>query len=364
MVLQMFTLVCVMMTLQAIYYQLKIRLNLAMVNSIVEKLLSGFISGLMAVILTFYSIDFSFDISIGLAVTSLLIGLIYSGPLTFSIGYTIYGFWYFLNPFSTAALDFVNFTVIGLVLIAVNHFIRNQSVYLKAITAVVVYAFLSAFSIYLVSGDLSFTLLTMSLYLVLASISIYAGVLLITYMQTYRKMFSKMEFEATHDALTGLLNRRYFNQCISELASDSSASLLLIDIDKFKSINDTYGHAAGDAVLQQIADTAKSVITEKRSIARIGGEEFAVILRHSSLEEAKLTAEKLRAAVERQDIGIEDLNRTVNVTVSIGIASYPEETKSIRKLYDTADERLYFAKKLGRNQIHYNTPKEIINKLK
>lgn len=364
MILQIFTLICVLMTLQAIYYQLKIKLNLAMVNNISEKLLSGFISGLMAVILSFYSIQFSFDISVGLAVTSLLIGLIYSGPLTFSIGYTIYGIWYFLNPYNTAALDFINYIVIGLVLIAVNHLIRERSVYLKAIISVIAYASLSAFSIFLVSGDLSFTLLTMSVYLILASISIYAGVLLITYMQNYKKMFEKMEFEAMHDALTGLLNRRHFNQCINELNPDSPVSLLMLDIDKFKSINDTYGHSAGDTVLKKVADIIKNVVAEKYSIARIGGEEFAIILRDRSLDEAKIIAENLRQAVEDMDIVNDETDCTVNVTISVGIASYPADTESIPKLYDNADERLYFSKKLGRNQIQYSTPKEMIDKLK
>lgn len=364
MILQMFTLICVLMMLQAIYYQLKIRLNLAMVSNIYEKLLSGFISGLMAVILSFYAIEFRFDISIGLAVTSLLIGLIYSGHLTFIIGFTIYGIWYFINPYSIAALDIGSYIFTGLVLIAVNNPIRKQSVYLKAITSVITYASLSAFFIYLVSRDISFTFLIMSLYVVLASISIYSGVILISYMQNHVKMYEKMESEAMHDALTGLLNRRHFDQCISELKPDASVSLLMMDIDKFKNINDTYGHSAGDHVLWVIADTLKKVITEKRSIARIGGEEFAVILRNRSLDEAKIIAEKLRLAVEEIDISCEEIEGTINVTVSIGIASYPSETTSIPKLYDTADERLYFAKKLGRNQIQYSTPQEIINKLK
>lgn len=364
MIFQMFTLICVLLTLQVIYYQIKIRLKLALVDSVGEKLLSGFISGLMAVILSFYSIQFSFNISIGLAVTSLLIGLIYSGPLTFSIGYTIYGFWYFFNPSSTAALDPLNYILIGVVLIICNQTVKKQSIYLKTIILVTIYASASAVSMFLVSRDLNFTLITLFLYIVLASISMYAGVILITYMQNYKRMFEKMQFEATHDALTGLLNRRYFNQRINELEADCYVSLLILDIDKFKNINDTYGHSSGDQVLKTVANTIKKMITEERSIARIGGEEFAVILRNYSMEEAKLTAEKLRAAVECLDIVLEDNDNAVNVTVSVGLASYPGETKSIQRLYDTADERLYFAKKLGRNQIQYSTPKEIISKLK
>ncbi|CEA01006.1 putative diguanylate cyclase YdaM [Jeotgalicoccus saudimassiliensis] len=364
MILQVFTLVCVMMALQAIYYQIKIRLKLAMASNIYEKVLSGVFSALMAVILSFYAIEFSYGISIGLAVTSLIIGLIYSGQLTFTIGYVLYGFWYFLNPNGSPTLDFWSYLIIGLVLVSVNHPIRYLSVYFKAIISVITYAGLSAFFIYLVSRDISFTALSMSLYIILATIGVFAGVILITYMQNYKKMFDQMEFESMHDALTGLLNRRHFNLCINELKPENSVSMLMLDIDKFKNINDTYGHSAGDAVLQAVATDLKKEITDKHSIARTGGEEFAVILRKSTMNEAKVIAENVRRSVEELNINIDEIDHPLKVTVSIGISSYPEETDSIKNLYDTSDERLYFAKKLGRNQIQFSTPKEILTKLK
>lgn len=362
--LQIFTLICVMITLQIIYYQFKIRFKLALVDNIYEKLLSGVISAVMAAILSFYALEFPYDISIGLAVTSLIIGLIYSGPLSFIIGYTIYGFWYFIGPNSTAVLNLETYILIGLILTAVNHTIRNKSVYLKAIVSVITYAILVSPFIYLVSHDLSLTALAISLYIILATISVYSGVILISYMQNHKKMFDQMEYESMHDALTGLLNRRHFNHCLSELTPGHSASMLIMDIDNFKNINDTYGHSAGDIVLQNIADTIKTEIAEKHSIARIGGEEFGVILRDHTLNESKVIAEKIRLAVENMNIVLTEVEIAVKVTISIGIASYPEETQSINMLFDTADERLYFAKKLGRNQIQYSTPKEIISKLK
>lgn len=226
------------------------------------------------------------------------------------------------------------------------------------------YALLSGLFAYFTSNNLSFTIGFIVLYLILATISVFAGVVIISYMQNYMKMYEKMESEAMHDALTGLLNRRHFNQCISELDPEPPVSMLMMDIDHFKKINDTYGHSAGDMVLKMVADTIKKVITDKRSIARTGGEEFAVILRNRTLDEAKIIAEELRLAIEEMDISCEEIEDTIKVTVSIGIASYPSETTSIPKLYDTADERLYFAKKLGRNQVQYSTPKEIISKLK
>lgn len=364
MFLQMFTLICVLITLQLVYYQVKIKLNLEMTNSFKEKLFSGIMSGLMATILSFYSIDTRFDVFIGLGITCLLIGLIYSGGLTFSIGYIIYGIWLYVFPYIETMYSLVTYILIGLVLLTVNIFVKNCKVYVKGITSVMTYALISGLFAYFTSNNLSFTIGFIVLYLILATISVFAGVVIISYMQNYMKMYEKMESEAMHDALTGLLNRRHFNQCISELKPDSPVSLLMMDIDYFKNINDTYGHSTGDIVLKMVADTIKNVITEKRSIARIGGEEFAVILRNHSLDEAKIIAEKLRLAVEETDISCEETEGNINVTVSIGIASYPSETMSIPKLYDTADERLYFAKKLGRNQIQYSTPQEIISKLK
>lgn len=364
MFLQMFTLICVLITLQVVYYQIKIKLNLTMINNINEKLFSGTMSGLMAVVLSFYIIDNRFDVFIGLGVTCLIIGLIYSGSLTFSIGYIIYGIWLYVFPYIETMYSLQTYILIGMVLVTVNFFVKSCKVYVKGITSVMTYAFMSGLFAYFISNDVSFTIRFVLSYLILATISVFVGVVIISYMQNYVKMYEKMETEAMHDALTGLLNRRHFNQCISELKPDSPVSMLMMDIDYFKNINDTYGHSAGDMVLKMIADTIKRVITEKRSIARIGGEEFAVILRNRSLDEAKIIAEKLRLAIEETDIHCEEIEGTINVTVSIGIASYPSETKSIPKLYDAADERLYFAKKLGRNQIQYSTPKEIISKLK
>ena len=364
MLLQMFTLVCVLLTLQVVYYQLKIRLKLTMVNNFFEKILSGIASGIMAAVLSFYSIEFSFDISIGLAVTSLLIGLIYSGQLTFFIGYTIYGIWYFMNPFNMPALSVEMYTLIGIVIFIVSLFIKSFSVYIKAILLILTYTALASFSIYLVSQNLHFTFITMSLYLILASISVYSGVIIISYMQNYVKMYERVESAANHDELTGLLNRRSFNRYLSEIDGNTATSLLLIDIDYFKMINDTYGHITGDMVLKKVSDTLKNVVPKDAPVGRVGGEEFSIILRDFSLSEVNTIAEKIRSDIEHLDIVANDNTQIVKITVSIGIAKSPEENTSIQELYDTADERLYIAKKLGRNQVQSCNPNEVIIKLK
>ena len=364
MFLQMFTLICVHVTLQVVYYQIKIKLNLTMISNIYEKLFSGVMSGLMAVVLSFYAIDTRFDVYIGLGITSLLIGLIYSGGLTFFIAYAMYGLWLYAFPYIHTMYSLETYIIIGLVLFSVSYLVKHRRIYIKGSVSVITYALLSGIFAYFDSGDFSFALSFVAMYLILAAISLFAGIAIITYMQNYVRMFEAAEFEAGHDGLTGLLNRRHFNQCMKELDPQLPVSLIMLDIDKFKSINDIYGHSTGDAVLQKIAETIKNTVIEDRSIARIGGEEFAIILRKYTLEEAKIIAEKLRTAIEDTTIENKEAGLTLKVTVSLGLASYPEQTNSIGKLYDLADKRLYFSKKLGRNQLHYDTPATFTAELK
>lgn len=128
--------------------------------------------------------------------------------------------------------------------------------------------------------------------------------------------------------------------------------------------NDTYGHITGDMVLKKVSDTLKNVVTKDAPVGRVGGEEFAIILRDFSLSEVNTIAEKIRSDIEHLDIVANDNTQIVKITVSIGIAKSPEENTSIQELYDTADERLYIAKKLGRNQVQSCNPNELIIKLK
>ncbi|MDI6605513.1 MAG: GGDEF domain-containing protein [Thermoanaerobacteraceae bacterium] len=145
------------------------------------------------------------------------------------------------------------------------------------------------------------------------------------------------------DVLTGLHNRKYFNAKFSEVDTKRPISLFLIDIDNFKSINDTYGHIAGDQVLKQFAEILQNYTRKNDIIARWGGEEFAVILHQTDVKEAFKIAERIRAAVENNLFSYKNI--TCRITISIGIASKKEEMDiDIEQFIKIADAALYKAK--------------------
>lgn len=152
---------------------------------------------------------------------------------------------------------------------------------------------------------------------------------------------------ANTDSLTGLYNRRFFleklnENIISYQKSNNPFTILLLDIDYFKKINDTYGHLIGDKVLKELAELMYRTCCKRDIIARFGGEEFIILLSESNIQVAKLEAEKIRSVVEHADW------RGVSVTVSIGAATYANEDTDI-SILAKADDALYKSKANGRN---------------
>ena len=165
--------------------------------------------------------------------------------------------------------------------------------------------------------------------------------------------YSKVLQYATLDALTNLNNRRQFEVRLKqEIATTKRQKnplcAMMIDIDFFKKVNDTYGHASGDAVLRTVASIIKEHLRESDIPSRYGGEEFAVLLPYTHIEEAKIVGERLRKAVEETPIPIDKKN--INVTISMGLAEFsPQETGE--ELFKRADSALYEAKEGGRNRV-------------
>lgn len=157
-------------------------------------------------------------------------------------------------------------------------------------------------------------------------------------------MIKKFYQQAQTDMLTGLCSRRYFYEKLSGLKTKAPVSLILIDIDNFKSINDTYGHITGDQILRQFADILQNDTRGNDMIARWGGEEFAVILPQTDVKEAFKIADRIRRKVEEHIFSYEKI--ICNITVSVGIASIKEEADiDIEQFFKIADKALYKAKK-------------------
>ncbi|MEC4889521.1 MAG: diguanylate cyclase [Nitrospira sp.] len=165
---------------------------------------------------------------------------------------------------------------------------------------------------------------------------------------------------ALRDPLTGVLNRRALDAPLARefkagLRYGTSACLMLLDLDYFKTVNDRLGHTAGDQVLKDLAKLMTDTVRDIDIVGRYGGEEFAVVLPHTSLEQAHALAERLRSLIERQAFRLED--GMVRTTVSIGLADAPHPAiASIADWIEAADSALYEAKAQGRNRVVVHSP--------
>lgn len=167
----------------------------------------------------------------------------------------------------------------------------------------------------------------------------------------------KQAYLATHDSLTDLANRQKFDQQLNEALHRSSrlgnsVTLLIIDLNKFKPINDSFGHDAGDAILVHVAQQIASTIRTDDLAARIGGDEFAVILQgDKTIKDINALMGRLTKQIS---LPLRYKNKILTVTASIGIASYPDQTKTEEDLRKAADTAMYAAKKKGKDWVFFN----------
>ena len=172
-------------------------------------------------------------------------------------------------------------------------------------------------------------------------------------MKVFKNRYSKVLQYATLDALTNLNNRRQFEVRLGqEIATTKRQKnplcAMMIDIDFFKKVNDTYGHASGDIVLRTVAQIIKEHLRESDIPSRYGGEEFAILLPYTHIEEAQIVGERLRKAVEETPVCLDKMN--INVTISMGLAEL-DSNESGEELFKRADKALYEAKESGRNRV-------------
>lgn len=165
-----------------------------------------------------------------------------------------------------------------------------------------------------------------------------------------------LEYLASYDEMTGIYNRRKFfelAQHIFETTLDNELFAVILDIDHFKRVNDTYGHPAGDTVIRGIAQAVSHILEDNMIFGRIGGEEFAILMRTSSKASAVKIIEECRQVVENLTTIYKSLN--LRCTVSTGMACKSSEVNSLDLLLSKADNALYDAKENGRNQLIFRT---------
>ena len=177
-----------------------------------------------------------------------------------------------------------------------------------------------------------------------------------TYIHYISRLHEQLRRLSITDELTALYNYRYFRNYLEQEFARArryrrSLSLLMLDIDHFKQYNDTNGHQAGDQLLRTLAQLIRSLTRDTDSAARYGGEEFTVVMPETNKNEAYNLAGRICAAVEDYPFENEQLQPGGKVTVSIGVAEYPEDAQNISNLIKKADDSLYMAKEKGRNQV-------------
>ncbi len=177
-----------------------------------------------------------------------------------------------------------------------------------------------------------------------------------SYEASLKKQNSSLSLLASTDYLTGTMNKRMFNEISQHYFQTAQKNnlhltLLLLDLDHFKKVNDTYGHQAGDLLLKRFAKTLQRILNKSDIFARIGGEEFAILLSQTNSDEAYILAEKIREEIEKDCIDYE--GQVICVTTSIGISENFENDTEFENIFSRADMALYKAKNEGRNRTCY-----------
>lgn len=162
-----------------------------------------------------------------------------------------------------------------------------------------------------------------------------------------------LEQAALTDGLTGMQNRRYFDDALKEYLHefrriDRPVGLMILDLDHFKQVNDTYGHDAGDEVLRSVAKCLKSMTRYHDVVARLGGEEFAIVAPNMDIELLQRVADRMRKAIAA--LSIETAGSQLNITSSVGLALWDKQ-ETAEEFYRRADKQLYEAKRQGRNRV-------------
>jgi diguanylate cyclase len=214
---------------------------------------------------------------------------------------------------------------------------------------------LSSFKFYILIADKGFLFYILPAYILILIVVAFFSYAVFMYIKQSSELFRRYKEESRTDFLTGLYNHRQFGRMLDmqmEIVREGNEqlSILAIDIDHFKAVNDTYGHLDGDKVLQQLGLILKKTTRKFDIVARCGGEEFSVLLLDCPHQRAIEIAKRICLTVEKEDFPISS-GRMINITLSIGVSTFPETTKDIQFLRKQADKALYAAKHSGRNRV-------------
>jgi diguanylate cyclase (GGDEF)-like protein len=166
-----------------------------------------------------------------------------------------------------------------------------------------------------------------------------------------KEVHLKLKKESNYDDLTGVYNRKYILELLNSSENNSDLTIMMLDIDHFKQINDKYGHQAGDEALRKVAQAIKGSLRSQDKVGRYGGEEFIILLPNTDIDKTYVIAERIRSNVEY----IQYTNKDLKTTISIGVAMWQQNYNNMDDLIKEADRQLYRAKFSGRNQVQVSS---------
>ncbi|WP_058484926.1 diguanylate cyclase [Defluviitalea phaphyphila] len=324
-------------------------------SSLILQIIFAILNSILGIILMLYSVNVIQDVIIdfrGVAITlSALFGGFISAIIT-SIIIGIFRIIYFgaTNPSIVAFIDMIIVGILFPIIINKTKTLRNKwlnTALLYNIIVTISWAILIPEYHYLIEMNIIFWIMNF-----IVSFILYRY---IEYIIASNELLAKYRLESTKDFLTGLNNVRKFDEvfnsiCNRVIKNKEQLSLLFIDIDFFKKVNDTYGHAVGDMVLKELGKILVKNCRDFDIVSRNGGEEFSVMLINCSSKKAVDIAERIRIAVKNHSF-ITSIGKSINITVSIGVANYPETIKDINEIKEKADSALYRAKRTGRDKV-------------
>ncbi|HYH02396.1 MAG TPA: diguanylate cyclase [Bacillota bacterium] len=328
--------------------------GLSKTSPVKHRIISGIIWGLLGVLLMEFGLRPLPTVIVDFRNIAIILSAYYGGFISVAVTGLIIGLvrilGYGVTEASRAAVIMMVFIIIGTGIIA-----QVKMVYWKKWT------YMNALCLIL-SSILFFTVITDRRILVDVLLSFWVstfilGLFIFFYTQllfSYGKQYRKWKVEAVKDFLTGLYNVRQFKRVFTEQASAAvehkkAFSLLMIDIDFFKKVNDTYGHAEGDNVLKVVSALLLKVCRGSDQVFRVGGEELAVLLSNCGSKKAMEVAERIRKTIASYQFFSSE-NKPYKITVSIGVATYPDSVPDPDKMIALADNALYEAKRTGRNR--------------
>lgn len=321
-------------------------------------ILIGVLCGTLGSLLIFYGVEVSNKTIIDFRTIALMIAGIFGGPLPLIIAGAI------IATFRIIYFGVTDASVLGTLATCINVVVLlmirklNHKPLLRWIYSTGLTLLVSSMALIKLLSDKDDFVYIMGIYwlshfFVSAIVYMY-----LDYSLTANKLFRKLKKESTKDFLTDLNNVRQFDLQLSNAIKNAkekeeSLSFLMVDIDYFKKVNDTYGHQEGDVVLKRLA---RILVENSRSfdiVSRNGGEEFSVILLDCPNAQALKIAERIRKYVESNLFTLSN-GTQIPITVSVGVASYPENVDDIEKIVEYSDIALYNAKRSGRNKVCSN----------